>query len=131
MQCAPVCPNLVHTRARLVATAHELKHQFLTLVAALAHAALQQLHRQYQQRASVGQLDVVRLAEERIVPSIPGIQKMQEHLAGYTGAQAILSNQSMVLLDGVISESTPPLVTLEHFREQLQTITHMGIGHDQ
>lgn len=34
-------------------------------------------------------------------------------------------------LAGAIAESTPPLVTLKQFREQLQTIAHMGICHDQ
>ena len=50
---APTGPNLVHTRTRLVATAHELEHHLQALVAALAHTTLQQLHPRDQQRTGV------------------------------------------------------------------------------
>jgi len=74
-----------------VATAHELKHQLQTLVTALAHATLQQLHTRHQQRARVGQFDSIRVAlnHHATLAAMVSVHKYIHHRLVHTSALPI------------------------------------------
>ena len=131
MLSAPAGPNFVHARARLIATTHELEHQLQTLIAALAHAALQQLHSRDEQRARIGQLDPVRVALNHYAPLSAMVRMHQGVDHGL--AQGLMHGSVVLAIQRAIQQKRHLQVSrqaLHHPQVKLeQVVFPSAIGH--